>query len=80
MIWGQQATGPAPQPENQMARIIRFGYDKDPQAWQRGYAREDWSLMALEDSRGFGWQVVDLRGNRSCHMRLADAIAYLEAV
>jgi len=51
MIHSQQATGPAPQPESQMARIIRFGYDKDPEIWQRGYARKDWSLMALEHAR-----------------------------
>jgi hypothetical protein len=61
-----------------MARIIRFGYDKDPEVWQRGYAREDWSLTALEDSRGFGWQVNDRYGNRSRHMGLAEAITYLE--
>jgi len=60
-------------------RLIRFGYDKDPAIQARGYAREDWSLSAWEDSRGFGWQVRDLRGNRSSHMTLAQAIDILLA-
>ena len=34
--------------------LIRFGYDKQAGIHQRGYARPDWSLKALEDSRGFG--------------------------
>jgi len=59
--------------------LIRFGYDKNPEIHARGYARSDWSLMAYEDSRGFGWQVKDLRGNRSRHMSLAQAIDVLLA-
>ena len=57
--------------------LIRFGYDKDPGVHQRGYARADWSLKALEDSRGCGWQVVDLYGNRSPHMPQAVAMSAL---
>lgn len=59
--------------------LIRFGYDKQAGIHQRGYARPDWSLKALEDSRGFGWQVVTLRGDRSRHMSMAQAIDVLMA-
>jgi hypothetical protein len=59
--------------------LIRFGYDKNPKIHARGYARSDWSLSAWEDSRGFGWQVVTLRGDRSRHMSLARAIDVLLA-
>ena len=59
--------------------LIRFGYDKNPEIHARGYARPDWSLSAWEDSRGFGWQVKDLRGNRTSHMSLAQAIDVLLA-
>ena len=59
--------------------LIRFGYDKNPEIHARGYARSDWSLSAWEDSRGFGWQVRDLRGNRTSHMSLAQAIDILLA-
>ena len=59
--------------------LIRFGYDKNPEIHARGYARPDWSLSAWEDSRGFGWQVKDLRGNRTSHMSLARAIDVLLA-
>jgi hypothetical protein len=59
--------------------LIRFGYDKQAGIHQRGYARSDWSLKALEDSRGFGWQVVTPRGVRSSHMSLAQAIDVLMA-
>ena len=59
--------------------LIRFGYDKNPKIHARGYARSDWSLMAYEDSRGLGWQVRDLRGNRTSHMSLAQAIDVLVA-
>ena len=59
--------------------LIRFGYDKNPEIHARGYARSDWSLSAWEDSRGFGWQVVTLRGDRSRHMSLAQAIDALLA-
>jgi hypothetical protein len=59
--------------------LIRFGYDKNPELHQRGYARSDWSLKALEDSRGFGWQVVTPRGDRSSHVSLAQAIDVLLA-
>ena len=59
--------------------LIRFGYDKNPEIHARGYARSDWSLSAWEDSRGFGWQVRDLRGNRTSHMSLAQAIDVLLA-
>ena len=59
--------------------LIRFGYDKNPKLHARGYARPDWSLSAWEDSRGFGWQVRDLRGNRTPHMSLARAIDALLA-
>ena len=59
--------------------LIRFGYDKNPKIHARGYARSDWSLSAWEDSRGFGWQVRDLRGNRTSHMSLAQAIDILLA-
>ena len=59
--------------------LIRFGYDKQAGVHARGYARSDWSLMAYEDSRGFGWQVKDLRGNRTSHMSLAQAIDVLLA-
>lgn len=57
-----------------MDQLIKFGYDKDPLVHQRGYARQDWSLKALEDPRGFGWQIVDKYGNRSRHMPLPDAV------
>lgn len=59
--------------------LIRFGYEKDPAIHARGYARPDWSLSAWEDDRGFGWQVRDLRGNRTSHMTLAQAIDVLLA-
>ena len=59
--------------------LIRFGYDKQAGIHARGYARSDWSLMAYEDSRGFGWQVVTPRGVRSSHMSLAQAIDVLMA-
>ena len=59
--------------------LIRFGFDQDPAVYQRGYARTDWSLKALLDSRGHGWQVVDRYGNRSRHMSEAAAIAALLA-
>jgi hypothetical protein len=59
--------------------LIRFGYDKNPKLHARGYARPDWSLSAWEDSRGLGWQVRDLRGNRTSHMSLAQAIDVLLA-
>ena len=59
-------------------RLIRFGYDKQAGIHARGYAREDWSLSAWEDDRGFGWQIVTLRGDRSRHMTLAEAIDILQ--
>ena len=66
----------------QMARtlptIIRFGYDKKAGVHARGYARSDWSLCALEDSRGFGWKIKDRYGNLSpIHMSQAEAIDIL---
>jgi hypothetical protein len=62
-----------------MVRLVRFGYDLNPEHHQRGYARDDWSLKALEDSRGFGWQIVTRYGSRSQHMSLAAAIDLLTA-
>jgi len=59
--------------------LIQFGYDKDPEIWQRGYARPDWSLTALEDSRGNGWKICDRFGNRSPYMSKEDALAVLRA-
>jgi hypothetical protein len=58
--------------------LIQFGYDKDPEIWQRGYARSDWSLKALKDSRGNGWQICDCYGNRSGYMTKDDALAALQ--
>lgn len=56
--------------------IIAFGYDK-PAGHERGYAREDWSLKAAEDPRGFGWQLIDRHGNRSRHVSKEEALARL---
>ena len=45
--------------------LITFGYDKDPFVHQRGIARPDWSLSALDyTAHGGGWRMCDLRGNR----------------
>jgi hypothetical protein len=59
--------------------LIQFGYDKDSEIWQRGYARSDWSLKALEDSRNNGWQICDRYGNRSGYMTKDDALAALQS-
>jgi hypothetical protein len=58
-------------------KLIRFGYDKEPGVHQRGYARPDWSLKALEDHRGCGWQIVCRYGGRSAHMAQEEALARL---
>ena len=58
--------------------LIQFGYDKDPEIWQRGYARSDWSLTALEDPRGYGWEICDIYGNCSGYMTKDDALAALQ--
>jgi|TARA_S200002703_G_scaffold126943_1_gene113534 hypothetical protein len=59
-------------------KLIQFGYDKEAGVHARGYARSDWSLVALEDSRGFGWKIKDRYGNRSSnHMSQAEAISIL---
>ena len=58
-------------------KLIQYGYDKAPGIHERGMARPDWSLRAIEDSRGLGWQVIDLRGNRSPHLSKDAAIAAL---
>lgn len=59
-------------------KLIRFGYDKEAGVHARGYARPDWSLVALEDSRGFGWKIKDRYGNRSpIHMSRAEAMDIL---
>lgn len=57
--------------------LIEYGYDKELGVWERGIARPDWSLRAIEDSRGFGWQVCCLRGARTEHMTREQAIAKL---
>jgi hypothetical protein len=54
-------------------QLIRFGYDKEAGVYQRGYARPDWSLSALEDHRGYGWQINDRWGNLSPYMSLKAA-------
>lgn len=61
-------------------QLIRFGYDQEAGVYQRGYARPDWSLKALEDSRGYGWQVVDRHGSRSRHMPKDEAMQRLLAM
>jgi hypothetical protein len=60
--------------------LIPFGYAQDPEIYARGLARPDWSLAAYEDSRGFGWQIVDsVHLGRSAHMSRAEAEAILLA-
>ena len=57
--------------------IITYGYDL-PANHERGIARFDWSMRAMEDPRGFGWQVIfDHLGHRSRHMSKAEALAVL---
>jgi len=57
--------------------IITYGYDL-PANHERGIARSDWSMRAMEDPRGFGWQVIfDHLGHRSRHMSKAEALAVL---
>ena len=54
--------------------LIPFGYAQDPEIYARGLRRADDSLMAYEDSRGFGWQIVDpLHLGRTLHMSQAEA-------
>lgn len=58
--------------------LIPFGYDQNPEFYARGLARDDSSLAAYEDSRGFGWQIVDLKYlGRSEHMSRQAAIDIL---
>ena len=57
--------------------LIKFGFDQNAAVYERGYARPDWSMRAVVDSRGLGWQLEDRRGNRSPHMSEAEAIKAL---
>lgn len=58
--------------------LLSFGYDQNPEIYARGLARPDWSLVAYEDSRGFGWQIVDpIHLGRSQHMSRQTAEAIL---
>jgi hypothetical protein len=60
--------------------LIPFGYQKDPAIYARGLYRDGSSKVAYEDSRGFGWQIVDIvHLNRSAHMSQAEAEALLLA-
>jgi hypothetical protein len=60
--------------------LIPFGYAQDPKIYARGLYRAGSSLMACEDSRGFGWQIVDsVHLGRSAHMSRAEAEAILLA-
>ena len=60
--------------------IITFGYTQDPAIYARGLYRKGSTLMAYEDSRGFGWQIVDsVHLGRSAHMSQAEAEAILLA-
>ena len=46
-------------------KLITFGYDKNPSVYQRGIARSDWSMKALDLTLyGLGWRMCDLRGNQ----------------
>ena len=59
--------------------FITYGYDLDAEVHERGIARADQPfLRAVEDSRGFGWQVIfDVYGNRSRHMSKEQALEVL---
>jgi len=60
--------------------LVEFGYTQDPKIYARGIYRAGSSLMAYEDSRGFGWQIVDsVHLGRSAHMSRAEAEAILLA-
>ena len=58
-------------------QLIKYGFDQNSKVYERGYARPDWSMCAVVDSRGLGWQLKDRRGNRSPHMSEAEAIQAL---
>lgn len=61
--------------------LISFGYDM-PLGHQRGLQRSDrcWPY-AVEDCRGFGWQVIwSVYGNRSRHVTRDQAIEMLSRV
>ena len=59
--------------------FITYGYDLDAEVHERGIACADQPfLWAVEDSRGFGWQVIfDVYGNRSRHMSKEQALEVL---
>ena len=57
--------------------LIKYGFYQNAKVYERGYARPDWSLRAVVDSRGLGWQLEDRRGNRSPHMSKVEAILAL---
>jgi hypothetical protein len=58
--------------------LISFGYDQNPDYYARGLARDDSSLAAYGDSRGLGWQIVDLKYlGRSDYMSRQAAIDIL---
>lgn len=58
--------------------IIPFGYDK-PANYERGFVRADGKFKAVEDPRGFGWQIVECRylNRNPRHMTKEEALALL---
>jgi hypothetical protein len=61
-------------------KLIEYGYDKEHEVWERGIARPDWTLRAIEDPRGHGWQISCLRGARTEYLTREQAIAQLLGV